>query len=261
MPLSFTILGCGASQGSPRVGLGWGASDPNEPKNRRLRCSLLVEKTSAQGKTQVLIDTGPDVREQLIGQNITHLDGVVYTHEHADHTHGIDDLRPLALLNRKRVNVYADSETAAMFMVRFRYCFESVGSAYPAILQLHPQTAYEAYTINGAGGEIPILPLPVNHGQIDALGFRFGDVAYVPDVKVIYEKTAAQLENLDILVLDALRYAPHVSHFNLEEALHWIDRLKPKRAILTNLLTDLDYNVLKAALPAHIEPAFDGMRF
>jgi phosphoribosyl 1,2-cyclic phosphate phosphodiesterase len=261
MSLKFTILGCGASQGSPRVGLGWGASDPNEPKNRRLRCSLLVERITSQGKTQVLIDTGPDVREQLIKQNITHLDGVVYTHEHADHTHGIDDLRPLALLHRKKVNIYADEATAAMFMVRFRYCFESVGSAYPAILQLHNQTAYEAYTINGAGGEIPILPLPVNHGQIDALGFRFGNTAYIPDVKVIYEKTAEHLEGLDTLVIDALRYAPHVSHFCLDEALEWINRLKPKRAILTNMLTDLDYNALKAKLPAHIEPAFDGMIF
>ena len=176
--MRFTILGCGASQGSPRVGLGWGVSDPLEPKNRRLRCSLLVENISENGRTQVLVDTGPDVREQLIGQHITHLDGVIYTHEHADHTHGIDELRGYFLNQKKRIPVWVDSSTGGMLMTRFGYCVtQATGSDYPPILDLKNIVSGRLVHSDGAGGVISGLPFDVQHGSIQALGFRVGGVA------------------------------------------------------------------------------------
>jgi phosphoribosyl 1,2-cyclic phosphate phosphodiesterase len=250
---TFTILGCGSSQGVPRVGLGWGDCDPNEPKNRRLRCSILLETPLST----ILVDTGPDLREQLITANVTHLDGVFLTHDHADHCHGIDDLRPLALMHRKRVAVHADVETKTTMLNRFRYCFERAqGSSYPAILDMHEFTGLEPFNIN----DVTILPLPVQHGDIMANGLRVNNFAYVPDVNDIPPMSEAQLQGLDMLILDCLRYQKHVSHFNLEDALHWIERLKPKHTILTNLHCDLDYNILKKSLPHNIEPAFDGMQ-
>jgi phosphoribosyl 1,2-cyclic phosphate phosphodiesterase len=250
--MKVTILGCGSSQGNPRVGLGWGACDPKNPKNRRLRCSILVET----GETKVLVDAGPDCREQLIYAGITKLNGVILTHEHADHIHGIDDLRPLALMHRKRVDIHTDEETASVLEARFNYCFHSPpGSFYPPILKLHTHPDFESYTID----DLSVLPLPVNHGQIKALAHRFGNLAYIPDVKSIPDATEGELQGLEVLILDALRYDAHNSHFNLEEALYWVERLKPKRAVLTNLHCDLDYEVLAKLLPPHIVPAFDGM--
>jgi phosphoribosyl 1,2-cyclic phosphate phosphodiesterase len=250
--MKVTILGCGSSQGNPRVGLGWGACDPSNPKNRRMRCSILVET----GDTKVLVDAGPDCREQLIYAEITRLNGVILTHEHADHIHGIDDLRPLALMHRKRVDVHTDKETAEVLNLRFGYCFTKLeGSFYPPILKLHTHPDFHEYHIDA----LEVLPLPVNHGQIKALAHRFGDLAYIPDVKDIPPESEAQLQGLEVLILDALRYDEHNSHFNLDEALAWIARLKPQRAVLTNLHCDLDYDVLSKLLPAHIVPAYDGM--
>lgn len=250
--MKITILGCGSSQGNPRVGLGWGACDPNNPKNRRLRCSILVET----GDTKVLVDAGADCREQLITAGITKLNGVILTHEHADHIHGIDDLRPLALMHRKRVDIHTDEETATVLETRFGYCFKTPeGSFYPPILKLYIHPDFVPYYID----DLQVLPLPVNHGQIKALAHRFGNLAYIPDVKDIPPETEEALQGLEVLILDALRYEPHNSHFNLDEALLWIERLKPQRAVLTNLHCDLDYNVLAKLLPPHIVPAYDGM--
>jgi phosphoribosyl 1,2-cyclic phosphate phosphodiesterase len=262
MSLTFTILGCGSSMGVPRVALGWGDCDPKNPKNRRRRCSLLVEKTGPQGVTRVLVDCTPDLREQLLDARIDKLDGVLFTHEHADHTHGIDDLRPLFIHNRRQVDVWADEPTSISLRTRFGYCFETPsGSNYPPIAReyrLHPG---RSITIDGQGGPIDVLPVLQDHGDIASIGFRFGNVAYSTDLKRLPPASLEALAGLDVWIVDALRRPPHPSHFNLDEALEWIAKVKPKRAILTDMHTDLDYEVLRKTLPPSIEPAFDMMRF
>ncbi|MGI9482522.1 MAG: MBL fold metallo-hydrolase [Hyphomicrobiales bacterium] len=260
MTITLKILGCGSSGGVPRVGNNWGHCDPENPKNRRRRCSVLVERENSAGKTSVLIDTPPDLREQLIDAGVHHLDGVLFTHDHADHTHGIDDLRPLAIMHRKRVNVWADYLTAQVLLTRFGYCFQTPpGSNYPSILELHSLNASEKVAISGEGGEIKALPIELEHGEIPVLGFRIGNTAYTPDLNGVPEDSLKHLSGLDCWIIDALRRAPHPSHLSLEESLEWISILKPKRAILTNMHVDLDYETLCSELPAGVEPAYDGM--
>jgi phosphoribosyl 1,2-cyclic phosphate phosphodiesterase len=257
----FTILGCGSSGGVPRPGTGWGACDPANPKNRRRRCSLLVERAGTDGVTRVLVDTGPDLREQLLDANVDSVDAILYTHEHADHTHGIDDLRGLFLRGRRRLDAYADDATSRMLMTRFSYCFvRPPDSEYPPILTMHGLAPGAPVTVTGKGGAITALPFAQVHGDIPSLGFRFGDVAYSSDLSDMPAASAATLAGLDLWIVDALRYHHHPSHFSVDDALAWIDRIRPQRAILTNMHTDLDYAVLRARLPAGVEPAFDGMR-
>ncbi|MGU3493500.1 MBL fold metallo-hydrolase [Xanthobacteraceae bacterium A53D] len=262
MTLTFTILGCGSSGGVPRVGQGWGACDPAEPRNRRRRCSLLVRRIGPNGTTTVLVDTSPDLREQLLDAQVTDLDGILISHEHADHTHGIDDVRPLVIHNRRRIDLYADEDTSRLLHRRFGYCFTTPpGSSYPPILTEHRFREGREVTISGAGGDITALPFRQHHGDIDAFGFRFGNVAYSSDVNGFPENTLKHLENLDVWILDALRETPHVSHFSLSEALAHIAQMRPTRAILTNLHTDLDYRTLERTLPPDVVPAYDGMTF
>ena len=261
MTLTFTILGCGSSGGVPRPGLGWGDCDPKNSKNRRRRTSFLIERrNSTGGVTRVLIDTSPDLREQLLDAEVTWLDGVLYTHAHADHTHGIDDLRALVLYKRRRVDIYADSITSELLHARFGYCFSTPpGSEYPPILNEHRLSAGRPVTIEGEGGPIVAQPYLQTHGDISTLGFRFGSVAYSCDLSDLPTESVQGLSGLDVWILDALRYRPHPSHLSLSEALDWVSRIKPKRAILTNLHADLDYDILRHELPPNIEPAFDGM--
>jgi phosphoribosyl 1,2-cyclic phosphate phosphodiesterase len=264
MTLTFTILGCSSSTGVPRVALGWGACDPANPKNRRRRCSLLVERRDRHGKTTtVLVDTSPDLREQLLGADVRWVDGVLYTHDHADHIHGIDDLRPMALARRRRIDVYLDESTSRNVRTRFAYCFETPpGSEYPPILNEHRLHESRQVTVDGEGGPIAALPFAQTHGDNQgSLGFRFGNVAYSCDLNGLLPDSIPLLAGLDIWILDALRYAPHPSHFSVSDALGWIDRIRPQRAILTNLHCDLDYETLRSELPAHVEPAYDGMTF
>ena len=261
MTLTFTILGCGSSGGVPRPGTGWGACDPANPKNRRRRCSLLVERAGPTGVTRLLIDTGPDLREQLLDANVDWVDGVLYTHEHADHTHGIDDLRGLFLRARRRLDVYAHDATARMLMTRFSYCFvRPPDSDYPPIATMHGIKPGQPLTIDGKGGPITALPFIQDHGDIQSLGFRFGDVGYSSDLHDLPAASAEALAGLGVWIVDALRYHPHPAHFSVADALSWIGRLSPKRAILTNMHTDLDYEVLRVSLPPGVEPAYDGMR-
>ena len=262
MTLRLTILGCGSSAGVPRVGVGWGDCDPTNPKNRRRRCSVLVEQTGPDGAaTTVLVDTTPDLRDQLLGADVRRLDAVLYTHEHADHIHGIDDLRPLAIVMRQRIPVYADRMTSELLQMRFGYCFETpAGSGYPPILKMGHLQAGMTTVVAGPGGSIAVLPFRMIHGDIDALGFRFGNIAYAPDVSRMPEESLQYLQDLDVLIIDALRYTPHPTHFSVSEALELIDMVKPRRAILTNLHTDLDYQRLSRELPPHIEPAYDGLQ-
>jgi phosphoribosyl 1,2-cyclic phosphate phosphodiesterase len=258
--MKFTVLGCGTSTGVPRVDGDWGACDPANPKNRRRRCALLIEKSSPGGVTTVLIDTGPDIHAQLQDARIQRLDGVLYTHDHADHTHGIDDLRILAYRMKRRIDVYYDEKTGAILNLRFDYCFATQpGSSYPPILKGHVIAPLKPVTISGPGGDIVCLPFLQHHGEVDSLGFRIGGLAYSSDVVAFPAETPPVLEGLDVWVLDALRPARHPSHFNVAEALEWIDRLKPRRAILTHMHIDLDYNALRAELPPGVEPGYDGL--
>jgi phosphoribosyl 1,2-cyclic phosphate phosphodiesterase len=262
MTLKFTILGCGSSAGVPRPALGWGDCDPKNPKNRRRRTSLLVERCDDAGFTRVLVDTSPDLREQLLDAQVDRLDGVFYTHEHADHTHGIDDLRPLSIKQRQLIDVYLDERTGELMRIRFGYCFKSpTGSGYPPIVREHRLTAGGPITIAGQGGSITVLPILQAHGDMTSLGFRFGSVAYSCDLRGLPPESVTALADLDVWIVDALRYRPHPSHFSVADALAWIERIKPRRAILTNLHAELDYEVLRGKLPPHVEPAFDGMTF
>jgi phosphoribosyl 1,2-cyclic phosphate phosphodiesterase len=261
MTLALTILGCGSSAGVPRPALGWGACDPKNPKNRRRRCSLLAERTGDRGVTRILIDTSPDLREQLIDANVDHIDAVFLTHEHADQTHGIDDLRSVVLHQRRRIPVYLSQTTADQILLRFSYCFVSPPeSDYPPILDSHLIQAGENRTIEGKGGPLTLSAFMMQHGNIPALGYRIADAAYTPDVNDIPRQSWHHLENLDLWIIDGLRYAGHPSHFSVNDALSWIDRFKPRRAIITNMHSDLDYEVLRLSLPPDVIPAYDGMR-
>ncbi len=261
MSLTLTILGCGSSGGVPRIGNHWGACDPKEPKNRRRRCSVMLERRSGKNATRVLIDTSPDLREQLLGYGVGEVDAVLFTHEHADHTHGIDELRAVALNKRQRVAIWANDRTGDMLLSRFGYCFYTPpGSDYPPILRTHRLIAGEAVEIDGHGGPIAATPFELQHGTIQALGFRIGGLAYTPDLNGVPEPSLKSLEGLDTWIVDALRPTPHPSHFSLPETLQWIERLKPKRAILTNLHIDMDYATLARTLPQGVEPAHDGLR-
>ena len=261
MTLRVTILGCGSSGGVPRIGPDWGACDPANPKNRRRRCSILVERIGPGGSTRVLVDASPDMRAQLLDVEVGALDAVILTHEHADHTHGLDDLRAVALRMRRRVPVWMDEVTSRIVTARFGYCFVTPpGSQYPPIVEDRRIDIGRAVAIEGAGGALESVPFRQFHGDIDALGLRFGRMAYSSDINGVPDESLAQLRDLDLWIVDALRYTPHPSHFSVSETLAWIGRLRPKRAVLTNMHLDLDYETLRRQLPANVEPAYDGMR-
>lgn len=260
--VKIRILGCGSSGGVPRIGNRWGDCDPSEPKNRRSRCSILLCKGQGNVQTNVLIDTSPDMREQLLAANCHSLDAVLYTHDHADQTHGLDDLRQIAYLMKTKIPVYMDAATRNTLYRRFEYAFrQDDSSAYPAILdeQQMPSSGIK-FKIDGAGGEVCFTPILLHHGpNIQSLGFRSGSIAYTPDVSDIPKNSIPLLQGLDVWIIDALRLPAHPTHFNLDMALEWIARLKPRRAILTNMHIDMDYQTLLEKLPEHVVPAFDGM--
>jgi phosphoribosyl 1,2-cyclic phosphate phosphodiesterase len=197
----------------------------------------------------------------LLDAGANHVDAVLFTHEHADHTHGIDDLRALALHQRRRIDVYTDAPTSESLRRRFGYCFETpAGSSYPPILREHRLEAGAPVEVTGAGGTLTALPLAQAHGDIPSLGFRFDGLAYSCDLNGLADSAIAALQSLDVWIVDALRRTPHPSHWSLPETLGWIARIKPRRAVLTNMHVDLDYEALRAELPADIEPGFDGMQ-
>ena len=259
--LQVRILGSGSSGGVPRIGNDWGVCDPAEPRNRRSRCSILIRSWApgAAQPTLVLVDTSPDMREQLLAARIDRLDAVLLTHEHADQCHGIDDLRALVIRHRRRMPVHMDQVTGDIVGQRFAYCFEGSGG-YPAILDKKVDLEDgQVVRIEGPGGPVDILVLAQDHGGIPSLGFRIGTFAYCNDVVRLPETTLARLGELDTFVVDALRYTDHPTHASVSQALAWIDRLKPRRSVLTNLHVDLDYRKLRAELPAGVAPAYDGL--
>lgn len=260
--MRFTILGCGSSGGVPRLGptgAMWGACDPANPMNRRRRCSLLVERLTGNVATRVLIDTSPDLRDQLLDAGVGHLDGVIYTHSHADHVHGIDDLRAVVLNMQRRLPVWADAPTTGELIARFGYAFvQPAGSPYPPILDLRA-IGEAAFDVDGPAGPINFVPFRVDHGSMESLGFRIGDVAYLPDVVRIPDAALPHLQGLEVWIIDALRRHPHPTHFHLDLTLEWVSRLRPSRAVLTNMHIDLDHAALCSELPPHVRPAHDGM--
>ncbi len=259
--LQIRILGCGSSGGVPRITGDWGVCDPNEPKNRRTRCSILVSKWNdiSLEPTRVLIDSSPDLREQLLTAKVNRLDAVLYTHDHADQTHGIDDLRAIAYKNKVRLPVYMDDPTAKSLMTRFAYCFHG-GNGYPSILDAKPELEQgRSISVEGPGGAVSFLALDQAHGRIRSLGFRIASFAYCNDTVGLPDSTLKALQGIDTFIVDALRYEEHPSHAHLEMALEWIERIKPKRAVLTNMHIDMDYQTLLKELPANVIPAYDGM--
>lgn len=259
--MRYTVLGCGSSPGTPRLNGDWGNCDPANPKNRRLRASLLVERILPSGKkTCVVIDTGPDFRQQMLGANVTQLDGVVYTHAHADHIHGIDDLRTFVLWQKRLMDVWADVPTRERLMEGFGYCFETPpGSAYPPILRTNVIRHDTPFEVPGPAGPIRFEPLVQIHGSILSLGFRVGNFAYCSDVSGFPDPTLEQMRGLDILIVDALQYRRHPSHMSLDEALEVIEALKPDRAYLTHMHIPLDYETVMRETPDNVEPCHDGL--
>ncbi len=259
MTLRFTILGCGSSGGVPRLGNDWGDCDPTNPKNHRRRCSVLVERISPEGTTRVLIDTSPDMREQLLDAGVGTLDGVVYTHAHADHTHGIDDLRQVVFNMGRRLPAWADGATQNDLISRFGYAFiQPPGSPYPPILDLRSITR-DPVEVPGPGGTVTLIPFQVDHGPTNALGFRIGPLAYIPDAVALPDAAWDQITNVPCLIVDALRRKPHPTHAHLAMTLTWIARAHPGQAIITNMHLDMDYATLEAELPPGIRPAYDGL--
>lgn len=257
--MRITILGCGSSGGVPRLGGHWGACDPNEPRNARRRCSILVERINDAGTTTVLIDTSPDMRSQLLDAGVGSLDAVLYTHAHADHVHGMDDLRMIVINMRARLPVWVDQPTHDALMERFGYAFVTPeGSMYPPILDLNLMDG--DVVIDGAGGSLTFTPFLVPHGGMDALGFRVNDVAYLPDVASIPDDIWPHVADLRCWIVDALRRDPHPTHSHLSQTLEWIAKMQPRTAVLTNMHNDLDYATIAAETPDHIQPAFDGMQ-
>lgn len=259
--LRITVLGCGSSGGVPRIGPdgpNWGACDPANPLNRRRRCSLLVQRLGSGGTTTVLIDAGPDLREQLIDARWGDLDAVMLTHDHADHVHGIDDLRMVVINRRHRLPCWMDARTEATMMRRFGYVFETPpGSNYPPILDR--RRIEGPVRVEGCGGTVTCVPFEVPHGEITALGVRIGPLVYTPDISAMSDAAWGALDGAECWLLDALRYRPHPSHVNVETALAWIERAAPPLAYLTNMHVDVDHATLDAATPAHVHPAHDGL--
>lgn len=258
--IKITILGCGSSGGVPRADGNWGACDPNDVRNHRTRCSIKVEKYENGGETCAIIDTSPDLRQQLLKSQTRKIDGVIYSHDHADQSHGIDDLRAIVYSNGSIIDCFMQKETAEIMIARFGYVFAGHEKPhYPALLNPISLDWQQEFAIKGKGGEIVFEPLELIHGAIKNMGLRFHNIAYCNDVNIIPENTLDKMNGLELLIIDALRYTKHPSHAHLEQSLEWIEILKPKNAILTNLHIDMDYEELSSKLPPNVIPAYDNM--
>lgn len=259
MRLEAVILGCGSSAGVPRADGNWGACDPTDPRNRRSRCSLMVRRRGEGAETTVIVDAAPEFRLQTNAAGVKRLDALLLTHDHADQCHGIDDIRAFAITQRARIPCWMDDHTARSMLERFGYIFRGQG-LYPAIADLHrAPAAGQAWTFDGPSGPISVFAFDQDHGDVRSLGYHFGPLAYSSDLVELPDESFDLLEGVEVWIVDALRYAPHPTHAHVDKTLSWIERVKPKRAILTNLHIDLDYAELKARLPERVEPAYDGL--
>jgi phosphoribosyl 1,2-cyclic phosphate phosphodiesterase len=247
--MKITILGCGSSGGVPLITGDWGACNPNNPKNRRRRASILIQ---VAGKN-ILIDTSPDLREQLLAAGVWNIDLVLYTHDHADHIGGMDDLRQIYMKTQRSIPVYADTATLTHLKKTYSYIFTTLDTLYPAFLEgreIEGIIDFEA---------IQIIPFLQHHGHRSSLGFRIGDFAYSTDLIDMPEESYRMLQGLKLWIVDCLRDEPHVSHAHFDQTICMIERIQPERAILTHMTHSLDYDELRSRLPPGIEPAYDGM--
>ena len=250
--MKIIILGCGSSVGSPWITNNWGKCDKKNPKNIRTRCSALIK----QNNLSVLIDTSPDIKKQILENKINDIDYVLYTHEHADQTNGIFELRPFFWKRNKKIDIYAEKKTLKLLKYRHDYCFYGK-EWYTPILKGH--IVKNKFTLTKNKNKIKFSSFDVSHGKIKSRAYVFNKTAYLSDCDGIYTKDIKKLLNLNYLIIDCLKINPHPSHFNLNQAIETSNILKPKKTILTNLHTDLDYNFLKKKLPKNIIPAYDGL--
>ncbi len=255
MKIKFTILGCGSSLGIPRIDGFFGNCNPKIKQNYRTRCSALISTNNFN----VLIDSSPDIKQQLIKSKVNNINKVFYTHMHADQTHGINELRVFYLKNRKKIDIYADQPTSKYLNENFKYCFKKTFD-YPAILKINKLNKVHKYRIGK--NILKIESMPVQHGKIQSILYKINNkCAYVSDVNEIYKKDFKKLKNLNNFIVDCLRYSYHPSHFNLDSVLKLVKELKPKKTILTNLANDIDYKKIQKYLPSNVKPAYDGMNF
>jgi len=255
MAIKFTILGCGSSLGVPRADGLFGKCDPTEKRNYRTRCSAIISTKNSN----TLIDTSPDLRFQLLKNKIKKIDRILYSHFHADQTHGINELRVFFINNKKKIPIYTDKKTKNYLLRNFKYCFKNTKS-YPAILKINGIKKNNQFKDRNI--KLNIRAIKVKHGKVECNAFIINKkCAYLSDVSTIYQKDHKYFKNLKYFIIDCLRYNKHPSHYNLEEVLDLIKILKPKKTILTNLHSDLDYKSLKKILPKNILPAHDGICF
>ncbi len=253
--MKVRILGCGSAGGVPMISRGWGKCDPNNPKNRRLRTSLLIQN----GSDNILIDTGPDLREQLLSARINRLDAVLYTHEHADHTHGIDDLREVNRAMEKGIPVYANQATLKVLRARFGYVFRPINVGKEPFFHpwLEPNLIIpgEPFRINS----LKIVPFSQDHEWTTSMGFRINDFGYSTDVVHLYDSALSVLKGIDVWVVGCLSEKDHPSHASVQRVKEWVEILRPRRTILTHMSIGMDYDELCRTLPKGIEPGYDGM--
>lgn len=256
--LDVTILGCGSSGGVPRGDGDWGSCDPTDPRNLRSRCSMLARRTGPDGETAVLIDTSPDLRQQMLAARASRVDAVLITHDHADQTHGIDDLRVFALRRRQRIPCWMDAATREALTHRFDYIFETK-QGYPAILEARDLPIHGTpWRIDGPGGSVPVVTFDQGHGPIRSVGYRLGGVSYSSDVDALSDEALRAVAGSELWIIDALRWNRHPTHAHVDQALEWIAAADVGTAVLTNLHIDLDYKALSALVPPGVEIAHDG---
>ena len=254
MKNKFTILGCGSSLGSPWINNYWGKLKKNNPKNIRSRCCAHIQYNGIS----ILIDTSPDIKSQIQFNKIKQVDAIVYTHEHADQTVGIFEMRPFFWRNKKKIPVYGNSRTIKALKQKYTFCFMARHGYQPI---MHASVVKNSFKIKKKNKSIKLNCFDVQHGLIKAYGYEFNKIAYISDCNKIFNKSKKYLKNLNYLIIDCLRRKKHPSHFNYEDAIKFINEVKPKKAILTNLHVDLDYDKLRNKLPKNIIPAYDGLSF
>ncbi len=252
--MKVTILGCGSAPGVPAISTGWGDCDPANARNRRRRASILVE----QGATRLLVDASPDLREQLLDAGVRHIDAVLFTHPHADHIHGLDELREINRVTGQPLPIFAPADALAVLKDRFAYAFKGIPPGAPMFRPWLVPTEITAGIPLKIGG-IAIQPFAQDHGNCTTIGYRFGDIAYSTDILELPEISRPFVRGLKAWIVGAYGLTPHPTHAHVAKALEWIEALKPARAVITHMSNAIDYDALSTALPAHVVPAHDGL--
>ena len=264
--MKVTILGCGTSSGVPQIDNGWLKCNPDNPKNYRMRCSAYIETTNTNGDdVAFLIDTGPDLRQQLLQHNIKKIDAILYTHPHGDHINGLDDVRWVNMMMNKDMPTYMDKNTHNHLLDRFAYCIGGQAIKRPDDTRFYPRPVLDChvleYNTNVTVEGVPMTTIYMNHGHSDAMGWRIGNFAYCTDVWQFSDESFKLLSGVEYWVIDCLREREHVTHAHLDRVLQWVDILKPKQAYLTHMNNELDYDYAMNTTPENVAPAYDGLVF